>query len=343
MNFLYHLLALPDFFYHLCLSGNGNYTTNSTYQANLNSLLSSISSNSEISYGFYNLSAGQGSNKVNAIALCREDINLDVCYSCVNDSISKLTQLCPYRKEAIGWYDTCMLRYSNRDIFHIMDAETSLRYYLCNPNNVSSLDQFNQVLENLLDGLRSNAASGGSLGKFAVGYASAPAFKTLYALVQCTPDLFEQECNDCLVSITRVKSDIFSFGVLVLELVSGQKRSYIDTEEEIKCLLTQAWKKWDEGTASNLIDPTLKEGSRNEMMNCIHIGLLCVQESISDRPTIASVIHMLNSNSVTRPSPAKPGFFMQSSVILKASSSSLEPNSTSSIESDQCRIATAPL
>ncbi|TXG47290.1 hypothetical protein EZV62_026584 [Acer yangbiense] len=195
-------ISQPDFFYHLCLSENGNYTTNSPYQANLNSLLSSISSNSEISYGFYNFSAGQGSDKVNAIALCREDINLDVCRSCVNDSISKLTQLCPYRKEAIGWYDTCMLRYSNRDIFHIMDAETSHRYYLCNPNNVSSLDQFNQVLENLLDGLRSNASSGGSLSKFAVGYASAPDFKTLYALVQCTPDLSKQECNDCLVSIT---------------------------------------------------------------------------------------------------------------------------------------------
>ncbi|TXG47184.1 hypothetical protein EZV62_026478 [Acer yangbiense] len=83
-----------------------------------------------------------------------------------------------------------------------MDAETSLRYYLCNPNNVSSLDQFNQVLETLVDGLRRKAASGGSLGKFAVGYASAPDFKTLYAHVQCTPDLSELECNDRLVSIT---------------------------------------------------------------------------------------------------------------------------------------------
>ncbi|KAK3187704.1 hypothetical protein Dsin_027265 [Dipteronia sinensis] len=141
-----------------------------------------------------------------------------------------------------------------------------------------------------------------------------------------------------------VKSDIFSFGVLVLELLSGQKRSCLDTEEEIECLLTQAWKKWDEGTVSNLIDPTLKEGSRDEMLKCIHIGLLCVQESISDRPTIASVIHMLNSNSDTLPAPTKPGFFMQSSVILNASSSSsLKPNSTGSTESDQRRIATAPL
>ncbi|TXG47183.1 hypothetical protein EZV62_026477 [Acer yangbiense] len=74
-------ISQPDFFYHHCLSENGNYTTNNTYQANLNSLLSSISSNSEINYGFYNFSVGQGSDKVNVIALCREDINLDVCHS----------------------------------------------------------------------------------------------------------------------------------------------------------------------------------------------------------------------------------------------------------------------
>ncbi|KAL5774748.1 hypothetical protein ACOSP7_012305 [Xanthoceras sorbifolium] len=139
-----------------------------------------------------------------------------------------------------------------------------------------------------------------------------------------------------------VKSDVFSFGVLVLELVSGQRRSCSDTEEEIiECLLTHAWKKWNEGTTSNLIDPTLREGSRNDMLKCIHIGLLCVQESVSDRPTMASVIHMLNSDSVTLAAPAKPGFFMQSSAMLNASSS-LEHNSGST-ESDRRRIATAPL
>ncbi|KAK0578072.1 hypothetical protein LWI29_004658 [Acer saccharum] len=67
------------------------------------------------------------------------------------------------------------------------------------------------------------------------------------------------------------------------------------------------------------------------------------KESVSDRPTIALVIHMLNSNSAgTLPAPSKPGFFMQGSVILNASSS-LEYNSTGSTESDRCRIATAPL
>ncbi|KAH7569072.1 hypothetical protein JRO89_XS06G0098300 [Xanthoceras sorbifolium] len=51
----------------------------------------------------------------------------------------------------------------------------------------------------------------------------------------------------------------------------------------LQILIMQAWEKWNEGTASNLIDPTLRGGSRNEMLKCVHIGLLCVQESVSDR------------------------------------------------------------
>ncbi|KAL5772973.1 hypothetical protein ACOSQ2_012897 [Xanthoceras sorbifolium] len=193
-------VAQPNFLYHYCSDQLGNYTTNSTYQKNLNTLLSSITSNSEINYGFYNFSAGQNSDKVNAIALCRGDVNLDACRSCINDSVSELTQSCPNQKEAIGQYDKCMLRYSNRTIFGV--KETSRSFYMWNTQNVSSVDQFNQVLTTLLASLRSRAASGSSLRKFATGNATAPDFKTLYALVQCTPDLSKEECSDCLIELT---------------------------------------------------------------------------------------------------------------------------------------------
>ncbi|CAL9001564.1 unnamed protein product, partial [Prunus brigantina] len=84
-----------------------------------------------------------------------------------------------------------------------------------------------------------------------------------------------------------VKSDVYSFGVLILEI---------------------AWKNWREGTASNLIDPTLtlRTGSRSEIMRCMHIGLLCVQENVADKPTMAFVIVILNSYSLSLPVPSKP-------------------------------------
>ncbi|KAL5841908.1 hypothetical protein ACOSQ3_012511 [Xanthoceras sorbifolium] len=138
-----------------------------------------------------------------------------------------------------------------------------------------------------------------------------------------------------------VKSDVYSFGTLVLEIMSGQKISSFGTKEETEGLLTYAWKNWNDGTASNLIDPSLRDGSTNEIMKCIHIGLLCVQENVSDRPTMASVVVMLSSENVTLPAPSKPGFFMQNSNILEASSS--QEHHSGSTESDQPKIELVPL
>lgn len=61
----------------------------------------------------------------------------------------------------------------------------------------------------------------------------------------------------------------------------------------------------------NILDPTLKDGSRNEMLRCIHIALLCVQENSNDRPTMVSVISMLNSFSVSLQLPSQPALYLQ--------------------------------
>jgi len=197
----------------LDLANNPNYTTNSTtgsiifpslsslyyYEANLNQLLSSLSSNTEIQYGFYNSSYGRNSDQVYAIGLCRGDVHPYVCYGCLNNDASLLRKLYPQQKEAVGWYSECMLRYSNRSILGVM--KTSPRFFMSNPNISSAnyKNQFNDGLKTLLESLKSQAAAGGPNLKFAAGKAAAPNTQTLYALVQCTPDLSEQECNDCLL------------------------------------------------------------------------------------------------------------------------------------------------
>ncbi|KAK7840153.1 cysteine-rich receptor-like protein kinase 10, partial [Quercus suber] len=73
----------------------------------------------------------------------------------------------------------------------------------------------------------------------------------------------------------------------------------------------KAWKHWSNGSYLDVLDSDMRDScSRNEVIQCIHIGLLCVQENPADRPSMATIILMLNSGSVTLPSPQKPPFFL---------------------------------
>ncbi|XVF27791.1 hypothetical protein REPUB_Repub14bG0139400 [Reevesia pubescens] len=607
-----------------CSDDRGNFTANSTYEANLNTLLSSFSSIDANDYGFYNMSVGENSNRVNAIALCRGDINPDVCLSCINNATTELTNRCPNRIEAAIQYDYCMLRYSNRSILGVM--ESSVFVYMKNSMSANNPVSFNQTLSNLLFQLIQRAASGDSLRKFATGSDDDSDFQPIYALVQCTPDLSLQDCNTCLercfqqipqccpgrrggrvittscnlrfemelfynvsanapppsspslpppppsnettnsngnnnntsriviavviptasvviiiiciyfflrarktketvetmdeeisnaeslqfdfgtirtatnnfsdenklgqggfgavykgrlssgqdIAVKRlsresgqgdlefknevllvaklqhrnlvrllgfslerterllvyefvpnasldrfifdpkkreqldweqrnkiiggiargllylhedsrlriihrdlkasnvlldadmnpkiadfgmarlfsmdetqgntsrivgtygymapeyamhgqfsVKTDVYSFGVLVLEIVAGRRNNCFHDRENIEDLLSYAWKNWREGAIVNLIDSALRVSSISEMTRCIHIALLCVQENVVDRPTMASVVIMLNSNSLTLPVPSQPAFFMHSTIQSDLSSSSV--------------------
>nr|POE60717.1 cysteine-rich receptor-like protein kinase 26 [Quercus suber] len=96
-----------------------------------------------------------------------------------------------------------------------------------------------------------------------------------------------------------MKSDVFSFGMIVLEMVAGQKNNTFHIQDNGDGLVNYAWKQWRDGTTSNLVDPALRTDSTTEIMKCIHIGLLCVQENVDKRPTMASVVLMLNSESMS--------------------------------------------
>ncbi|XP_021811628.1 putative receptor-like protein kinase At4g00960 isoform X2 [Prunus avium] len=108
-----------------------------------------------------------------------------------------------------------------------------------------------------------------------------------------------------------VKSDVFSFGVLVLEILSGKRINSFRNRENEEDLLSYAWRNWRDDTVANIMDPKLTTGLGIEMMRCIHIGLLCVQENVASRPSMASVVSMLNSHSVTLSLPSRPANYFQ--------------------------------
>ncbi|CAO2163114.1 unnamed protein product [Urochloa humidicola] len=106
------------------------------------------------------------------------------------------------------------------------------------------------------------------------------------------------------------KSDVFSFGVLTLEVIVGQRNSGFHCYEQFLNLHGYAWRLWKDKRWFELVDVSLaKGGCTLEMMRCINIALLCVQEDATDRPTMSDVVAMLGSENTTLPEPKHPGYF----------------------------------
>ncbi|XP_049936377.1 cysteine-rich receptor-like protein kinase 44 isoform X2 [Nymphaea colorata] len=112
-----------------------------------------------------------------------------------------------------------------------------------------------------------------------------------------------------------VKSDVFSFGVLLLEILSGQKNNFSHESLFSQDLLCYTWRLWRESKTIELMDQTLGESyEANEASRFIQIGLLCVQEDAVHRPTMSSVVVMLSSSSMPLPTPFPPALLMDKST-----------------------------
>ncbi|CAN4123500.1 unnamed protein product [Withania somnifera] len=126
-----------------------------------------------------------------------------------------------------------------------------------------------------------------------------------------------------------VKSDVFSFGVLVLEILSRKRNRGFLHPDHHHNLLGHVWILFKEGTVMEVIDTQLRQScNQSEVQRSVHIGLLCVQQCPEDRPSMASVVVMLGSD-VALPLPKKPGFFNGRSQFTEADSSSGKHGKTS--------------
>ena len=133
------------------------------------------------------------------------------------------------------------------------------------------------------------------------------------------------------------KSDIYSFGVLMLEIITGKEISSFSYGKDNKNLLSYAWDSWSENGGVNLLDQDLDDSdsvNSVEAGRCVHIGLLCVQHQAIDRPNIKQVMSMLTSTT-DLPKPTQPMFVLETSDEDSSLSHSQRSNDLSSVDENK--------
>ncbi|XP_024160147.1 cysteine-rich receptor-like protein kinase 41 isoform X2 [Rosa chinensis] len=108
-----------------------------------------------------------------------------------------------------------------------------------------------------------------------------------------------------MAGILSMKTNVYSYGVLMLEIISGNKNFNADGDYLVK----DARQLWQKGAGLQLVDPKLEVSriDKHQLLRCIHVGLLCAEENEDDRPTMSDAISMLK-NEVPLPEPTMPAF-----------------------------------
>ncbi|KAG4195629.1 hypothetical protein ERO13_A06G120304v2, partial [Gossypium hirsutum] len=167
-----------------CYNDSGSFTTSSTYGKNLDHILDSLPHN-------------VSENGAYALGMCRGDLIKDECYSCVSSSVHDLTVKCPHRKEAVSLAVVlpCIVHYANRPFFGNLEHQSDV------------LTKFEMAWDGLVVNMMRNASNGSSKLKYATEEAKFTESQTIYALMQCTPDLSQEYCWNCLKRATETREE----------------------------------------------------------------------------------------------------------------------------------------
>ncbi|XP_076959044.1 cold-responsive protein kinase 1-like isoform X2 [Bidens hawaiensis] len=127
-----------------------------------------------------------------------------------------------------------------------------------------------------------------------------------------------------------LKADVYSFGVLVLEIISGRSSSLSSWGTDQKVLLEWAWGLYEEGRLLELVDEQLNTYPKDDVIKYIKVAFFCTQATATRRPNMSQVVDMLSKNvKLNEKELTPPGFFQDSNDNKKVSGASTSGHITS--------------
>ena len=195
--------AAPTYKSHACTNSTsgGTLTPNSTYFSNLNLLLSYLTSNASLDGGFHQtIVAASTPDATTGLFLCRGDITTAICLECVADASREVLRRCSLEKQALIWYDTCLIRYQDRTGFSPNPGIVPGTDLASSQSMTAEIDRFERLLSGAMNSAAGRAMNSSSGKKFATDEEKFTNSVTLYSMAQCTPDLSTADCNTCLRS-----------------------------------------------------------------------------------------------------------------------------------------------
>ncbi|KAF5811923.1 putative protein kinase RLK-Pelle-DLSV family [Helianthus annuus] len=120
-----------------------------------------------------------------------------------------------------------------------------------------------------------------------------------------------------------LKADVYSFGVLMLETISGRSSSLSTWGISQKVLLEWAWELYEEGRLLELVDPDLKTYPEDDVIKYIKVAFFCTQATANRRPLMSQVVDMLSRNiKLNEKELTPPAIFQDSNDNKKTSGAS---------------------
>ncbi|RYR30174.1 hypothetical protein Ahy_B01g055000 [Arachis hypogaea] len=107
------------------------------------------------------------------------------------------------------------------------------------------------------------------------------------------------------------QADIYSFGVLVLEIISCRKNTDLTLPSEMQYLPEYAWKLYEKSMVMGLVDPKLREHGlvEKDVMRALHVAFLCLQPHAGLRPAMSEIVALLTFKVEMVSTPMRPSFF----------------------------------